>query len=185
MKVNSHPEAADFEAYVIGALENEARHAFLAHVSECEACAATLQREARVELAMFEVHEAARKNELEKGSPQANRGARVLTLRPKRRTMTLAIGALAAAAAIFFFHRIRKSPAPSNGPPMTMTVTAPRETTPIPPVTCPDGMDQERCVEDAHRHGLFVAYPPWAAAPPLGGGSGRGPNGPPFGDGQM
>jgi hypothetical protein len=35
-------------------------------------------------------------------------------------------------------------------------------------VVCADGPDQLACVEDAERHGLFVQYPDWAGAPPLG-----------------
>jgi hypothetical protein len=38
---------------------------------------------------------------------------------------------------------------------------------PIPDVICADGPEQDACVAEAHRHGLFVAYPTRAGAPRL------------------
>jgi hypothetical protein len=158
-----------FESFVIGALDAADSEAFVAHVSTCDACAAKLQNESRHELAIAEVHAASPKRVLPGIVPA------------KRRTAAwIGAGALALAAALLLFV-LGRPRVPVEGRTETMTVTAPPVTTPIPLVVCRDGRGQEKCVEEAHRHGLFVSYPPWAKAPPLGGGrSGQGPNGPPF-----
>ncbi len=180
--MSDHPNAAAFEAFVIGALDEPERAKFVEHVSTCDMCAATLEREAAVELALMDVHEASKKK-------RSVRPTSTVPLRndivPLRRA-SIVVGAVAIAAALFLFLRSRDPKEATTGPAMTMTVqaNAPPETAPIPPVTCLDGMGQEKCIEDAHRHGLFVVYPPWAKSPPLGG-AGRGPNGPPFGDEAM
>lgn len=168
-----HPQAAMFESFVIGALTEEESAAFVAHVSDCDACATKLEAEARGELAIREVHDASR------------RGA------PKKvvRRWSLAAGgagALALAAAVLLLV-LSRSQGRRDVPDPTTTALAPTAATPIPLVVCPDGLAQAKCVEEAHRHGLFVSYPPWGSAPPLGGGgrSGPGPNGSPFSAQQM
>lgn len=169
-----HPQDSAFESFVIGAMSDEESAAFVAHTSACDACAKKLEVEAQTELAMFEVHA-----ESVRAKP-----VRLLDVNRRRRALYAgATGALALAAALFLFVRGRTAPddEPSKTT-MTVTVTAPPATqAPKPLVVCPDGLQQEKCVEDAHRHGLFVSYPPWAGPPSLGGGrSGTGPNGSPF-----
>jgi hypothetical protein len=167
-----------FESFVIGAMPEPETRAFVAHVSECESCAKKLAIEAHAELAVLEVH-AASKGAIHRGAPVKSRS----------RARWAGTGALALAAAVLLFvlfGRGRHEEASSSTPKSTMTVSAPRAAEPIPLVICPDGRGQEKCVEDAHRHGLFVSYPPSAGAPPLGGGrSGQGPNGSPFSPQQM
>src|SRR5205807_2647023 len=53
---------------------------------------------------------------------------------------------------------------------------------PIPLVVCADGPEQGKCVQNAHRRGLYVRWPDWAGAPPLGGrrNPGAGPADSPF-----
>ena len=94
-----------------------------------------------------------------------------------------AAGALALAAAILLLVLSRRNH--EEALPATMTVSTAKACEPIPLTVCPDGSDQEKCIEDAHRHGRFVSYPPWASTPPLGGGrSGQGPSASPV-PGQM
>jgi hypothetical protein len=167
-----HPQAAMFERFVIGALTDEETASFVAHVSGCDPCAKKLEAEAKVELAIAEVHAASRRI-----APRA--------LARRWPLMGAGAGALALAAAVLLFV-LSRSQGHRDAPTQTMTVAAPPAAQPIPLVVCPDGLDQEKCVEEAHRHGLFVGYPPWGAAPPLGGGrSGQGPSGSPFSVQQM
>ena len=174
-----HPQDSIIEAFVIGALPEPETAAFIAHVSECDVCAKKLEAEAKTELAIVEVVAASKV-----ASP-----VRARTHRKRRpRLLWGAAGGLALAAAILLLVLSRKDrgDAPTSTSTTTMTVSAPRAEAPIPLVVCADGLEQEKCVEEAHRHGLFVSYPPWASAPPLGGGrSGPGPNGSPFAPQQM
>ena len=101
------------------------------------------------------------------------------------------VAAFAAAAVLLLFFGFGRekgdvASSPISSAKSTMKVSAPRAAAPVPLVVCPDGEGQNKCVEDAHRHGLVVSYPPWAAAPPLGGGRpGQGPNGSPFAPNHM
>jgi hypothetical protein len=179
-----HPEATEFEAFVIGALDDARRTAFLAHVDGCDACSAKLEAEAKAELAILEVHEAAKEAPKKKQAPSAA-GANVRRI--PIRGVAAVTAVLVVAASLFFYIRSKRNEGASTSStaPMTMTVTtaattAPAEA-PIPPVVCLDGEGQEKCIDDAHQHGLVVKYPPWAKGPLFGGGpSGRGPNGSPF-----
>lgn len=177
-----HPRDSAFEAFVIGALDERESAAFVAHASACDACATKLASEAQAELAVLEVHAASR-SEIPKAKAAPHAKAAPAKVK-SRLVMWSSAGALALAAAVLLFlfsGRGRREEAGNTSSKTTMTVSAPRATQPIPLVTCPDGLEQEKCVEDAHRHGLFVGYPPWASAPPLGGGrSGQGPSGSPF-----
>lgn len=165
-----HPAESELSAYVLGMLEGEAKVALVDHVSTCDACAKKLRAEAEAELRVIEVAE--------------RRVAPVVALpRPARRA-TGALVALAAAAAFLLFARGSERGA-TQGTPMKMTVSVSATAAPIPLVTCPDAARQAECVSDAHRRGLYVAYPPWAAAPRFGGSGGRGPSRSPFGDHQM
>ncbi len=180
-----HPQQPKFEAFAIGALTDEESAAFVEHVSTCDDCAKKLEAEARAELAILEVHAASKLD-----APRV-RGVR--GVRAPKVTVWRAAGALALAAALLLFVLSRRGAQPTATT-MTVSVSAPSiaasagapGSQPIPLVVCPDSLDQEKCVEDAHRHGLFVSYPPWASAPPLGGGrSGQGPTGSPFSTRQM
>lgn len=165
-----HPAHAIFEAYVIGALTEPASDSFTSHVATCEVCAKKLEAEARAELGMLEIHAAT------KAAPP-----RVTADRPRIRRPRLWAGAsvLAIAASVLLILALRRSH--EIAPPSSMTVSVTRPSEPIPLVVCPDGVHQEECVETAHRHGLFVRYPAWGSAPPLGGSrGGQGPSGSPF-----
>lgn len=176
-----HPNDATIEHYVIGALEGAAHDDFVAHVSACEACAAKLAREAETELAVLEVSEARRARARTAKSTAAPAATIDLDAQRRRRRLLTAATVIALAAAVLLFLRSKKEDDARDRAPMSMKASAPRTAAPIPLVTCPDGIGQEKCIEDAHRHGLSVGYPPWAGAPPLGGGpSDRGPNGSPF-----
>jgi anti-sigma factor RsiW len=50
-----HATAADLESYVLGALDPERIESFEAHCAECDACAAALAGEARLEVAFEQV----------------------------------------------------------------------------------------------------------------------------------
>lgn len=173
-----HPLDSTFESFVIGAMAEAERSAFVAHVSECEACAKKLASEAQAELGMYEVHAAAKAASTTptKSAKQGN----VVRLAGRRRSAIMAAaGALALAAAILLLVLSRRNH--EEALPATMTVSTAKASEPIPLTVCPDGSDQEKCIEDAHRHGRFVSYPPWASTPPLGGGrSGQGPSASPF-----
>lgn len=54
-----HPEDAQIEAFVMGSLDGGASAEFVEHVSSCDACAAKLQAEARLEVTLGEVARAA------------------------------------------------------------------------------------------------------------------------------
>lgn len=51
--MTEHPDIATFELFTMGALEND--EAFVGHVAGCDACSATLAREARLELLLKDV----------------------------------------------------------------------------------------------------------------------------------
>jgi hypothetical protein len=211
-----HPLESTFESFVIGALAEGESAAFVAHVSECDACAKKLEGEAQAELGMYEVASAAKgaaevaakgdakvaakgdaKVAAKGGADAAARmsststtttttttttgGATegsVVGLRTWRRNAMVLGSAFALAAAILVVLTRRNH---EEALPATMTVSTANAAEPIPLTVCPDGNDQEKCIEDAHRHGRFVSYPPWASTPPLGGNrSGQGPSGSPF-----
>ena len=54
-QLRSHVDVDDLELYVLGALDGDRLDAVEAHVMACEACAAALAREARLEAALDEV----------------------------------------------------------------------------------------------------------------------------------
>jgi hypothetical protein len=169
-----HPQESMFERFMIGALSDAETASFVAHVSGCDPCAKKLEVEAQAELAIAEVHAAAKRPAPRRSLPRTGRPV-----------LGAVAGSLALAAAVLLFV-LGRPKTHEDDRVQTMTVSDQRPTQPIPLVVCPDGIDQEKCVEDAHRHGLFVSYPPWASAPPLGGGrSGQGPSGSPFSVQQM
>jgi anti-sigma factor RsiW len=96
-RLESHVDGDDLALYVLGALDGHRLDAVEAHVMACEACAAELAREARLEAALEEVARRA---------GARGRGAVVhLAGSPRRairsgRFMGGALGALAAAAGI-------------------------------------------------------------------------------------
>jgi len=142
--MTEHLETTEFEQFAQGALDASRLARFEAHASSCQACAAALMREARLELALVE-RSAARV-----ARPWAQRGSR-------SRGVAAAILAVAAAAAAVLVV-VRRHDAP------------PREAgiRSIAGVICLAGPEQAACVRRAHRHGLVVQYPDWAGLPPLG-----------------
>ena len=89
--IGRHATAAEMEAYVMGALEPSRIEAFEAHCAGCEACAAALSGEARLEVAFETV---------------ARRPSRLPVARPMRVAMYGAAGlaAMAAAVLLWFGH---------------------------------------------------------------------------------
>lgn len=138
-----HPASSDVALFVHGELDGARRARFEAHVAQCGACAEQLAGEARLELALFEVASA----------PPARMSARRT---PRRHTATRA--AAAAVVAIALVVMTRRDAAPP--------IEASRA---IPGVICAAGATRASCIERAYRHGLYVQYPSWASAPPLGG----------------
>ena len=61
--MDHHPDPASFEAFILEDLPEDEVPAFLAHVSACDDCAAKLQGEAQLELALIDVHAHARSEE--------------------------------------------------------------------------------------------------------------------------
>jgi anti-sigma factor RsiW len=86
-----HATAADLESYVLGALDPDRIDGFEAHCAECDACAAALAGEARLEVAFEQV---------------ARRPVRVASPRPLRAAAYGAAGlvAMAAAVVLWFGH---------------------------------------------------------------------------------
>jgi len=86
-----HATAADLESYVLGALDPDRIETFEAHCAECEACAAALAGEARLEVAFEQI---------------ARRPVRVGSPRPLRAAAYGAAGlvAMAAAVVLWFGH---------------------------------------------------------------------------------
>jgi anti-sigma factor RsiW len=83
-----HATAADLESYVLGALDPVRIEGFEAHCAECDACAAALAGEARLEVAFEQV---------------ARRPVRVATPRPLRAAAYGAAGLVAMAAAVLLW----------------------------------------------------------------------------------
>jgi anti-sigma factor RsiW len=89
-----HATAADLESYVLGALGPDRIESFEAHCAECDACAAALAGEARLEVAFEQV---------------ARRPVRVASPRPPHPLRAAAYGAaglvaMAAAVVLWFGH---------------------------------------------------------------------------------
>lgn len=89
-----HATAADLESYVLGALDPHRIEGFEAHCAECDACAAALAGEARLEVAFEQV---------------ARRPERVASPRPPHPLRVAAYGAaglvaMAAAVVLWFGH---------------------------------------------------------------------------------
>jgi hypothetical protein len=139
--MTDHHDATELALFVRGELEGARRASFEAHVAGCEACAARLASEARLEVA------------LEALGPALAGG--LARRRRVRRAVAAAVVAAAAAVVLVTVHRGGE--------------LAPLATRSLPQVTCADGPDQSACIKRAHQHGLFVRYPSWAGAPPFGG----------------
>jgi len=140
--MTAHLDTAELEDFVQGTLDGTRLAQFEARVSSCDACAASLMREARLELALVEL-----------GTPAASPPAR----RWSRRAMPAVLAIAATAAAILLVVARPGSPA--------WRAASVRS---IPGVVCPPGTEQATCVQRAHGHGLFVEEPAWAGPPPLG-----------------
>jgi hypothetical protein len=153
-----HPAESTFEAYVLGILPASERSSFVTHVAECEACSERLSREATLELSLLEA--------------RAALPPRRVTAR-RRRVPNVVYLAVAMAAAVLLWFRFRPHP------PAPVAARAPAA--PIPAVECRDWTKQAACIQEAHRHGLYVSYPATDSVPMLGGGaSSAGPSAPPF-----
>ncbi len=98
-----HPVASDLELYVMGALDPATAARIEAHVGECEACAAALAHEARLEMAFEQIAHAP---ETGVRIVAAKRDAAARAATAHRRTVTFACalgGALSIAAAWFLW----------------------------------------------------------------------------------
>jgi hypothetical protein len=140
--MSDHTDATELALFLRGELEEPRLASLEIHVSSCDACAARLTGEARLELAL---------NELGPELAQSLAQRRV-----RARLVGVALIAAAAAVAVVSLGR-SDVPAP------------PASARSISRVVCAEGPDQAACVERAHHHGLFVEYPGWAGAPPFGG----------------
>lgn len=157
---SAHPSAADFEHYILGALEPEPAARLEAHTLECPACAERLRQEALLEERLREV-------------AQAPRGAPVL--RPARwhavqRAAVLAGGLAAAALALLMLSPPGAPPPADPGlarglargledgfPEMEPIRDAPGTDARL--VACPDLSSQQTCAAEALARGLWVQYP--------------------------
>jgi hypothetical protein len=86
--VQAHATAAELELYVLGALDAGRIEAFEAHCATCDACAAALAGEAKLEIAFEQVQ---------------RRAAKVEAIRPLRAVAYGAAGVLAMAAAVLLW----------------------------------------------------------------------------------
>jgi anti-sigma factor RsiW len=102
------PEA--LELYILGALDAEPSLALEAHAATCTACAAALQREARLELGLLEVARA----------PASLQGFR-------RRRLQLGVAGLAAAAAAAVLLLLVQPRATPDGQPRLVRCEDPRQ----------------------------------------------------------
>ena len=150
--MQTHPD--DLDLYVMDAVSDERREEIEAHVMACAECAAALQREARLELALPEVAQAS--IERERAPIPIARASR---RRPRRICITAGLAAAAGLAALLGTRVLmRHSAAP----------------TPI-VVNCPIDEHARACVDQARMHGLYVQYPiprpvPIYESPNLAGG---------------
>ena len=86
--IGRHATAAELEAYVMGGLDAGRIESFEAHCAECDACAAALTGEARLEVAFETV---------------ARRASPVPVARPMRAALYGAAGLVAMAAAVLLW----------------------------------------------------------------------------------
>jgi len=153
--MHDHVDASEIEDFVIGALAGDRRARFETHLSSCDHCAQRLAREARLEVALVEVQAAA-----------------AATRRRQRLVAGSMWGAPVLVVAILAALVLGKGDRPGGAGSARAHVV------------CSDGPDQLACVDDAHRHGLFVQYPVWAGPPPFGEQDpSAGPSAAPFQDG--
>lgn len=139
-----HTDPLELAMFVRGELTGARLDSFEAHVAACQPCARRLTGEARLEVALAELGPS-----LASAPPLARR---------RRARWVPPVVALAAAAAVLLVVVLRdRAPAPRAA-----------NIRSIPGVVCGDGPAQAECVTNAHRHGLFVAYPP-SAGQPFGG----------------
>ncbi len=138
----SHPDDSTIERFVMGMLDDDAD--FVAHVSGCDECSRKLQREAEVELAMFEIRARASASRVAEA-----RAARAPAPRARRawRVLGPALAFAAAATVIAWVGHRRMRPAPSDA------------TAAVRVVTCPDGPRQLECIAEANRSGARLEYP--------------------------
>jgi len=170
--MREHPTRDALEAFVMGALEADPK--LEEHLATCDACTARLAEEARLELALHGVADRVRRR-----TPRAAPGALPPRERPTLRQRTIGWAKVLLAATLAAGLVLQTIGPGLRSPAREAAQPAPP---PIPNVICPDGLQQVACVEEAHRHGLYVEYPAWAGAPPLGGSRtfGAGPDGAPF-----
>jgi anti-sigma factor RsiW len=86
--IGQHATPAELELYVLGALGEDRVEAFEAHCAACDACAAALSGEAKLELTFEQV---------------ARRSVRAPVVRPVRAVAYGAAGVLAMAAAVLLW----------------------------------------------------------------------------------
>lgn len=169
--MTEHPDHEDFDRFVEGELDEPARGAFEAHVVSCAACAARLERAARLELAMYELGAQLAGGARTTQAPAARGG--VAAPPPARRRISAVVAVAMLAAIVVLAVGLGDAPSP----------TASRA---IPQVVCPIPGDEAGCVARARMHGLVVRYPA-STPPPLGTGRddglGRGPSTSPFAGG--
>jgi len=126
-----HASARDLELYVIGALDPASAARVEAHVCDCEACAASLAGEARLEMAFEQIAIGLDPDRSQVRRAVAKRDAASRAVVTHRRTVTIACalgGALSIAAAWFLWVTPAPQDARALGAP-TVDVNADAETT--------------------------------------------------------
>jgi hypothetical protein len=123
-----HLSASELELFVIGALGNARAAAVEAHVGACERCAAALAREARVEMTLDEIANAAVTRDLSAPRPAAkSTGLAPRKPRPAARSLAItAAGSLSLAAAVLLLlvpSRHVRGPT-ASGPPAEVRASA-------------------------------------------------------------
>lgn len=128
MPGHATPDA--LEQYVIGALDAASAAWVEAHVAGCEACAAALQREARLELSLFEVA----------AQPSSLAGHR-----RRRARLAAALTGLTALAAGASWLLSMDRPPPADGHPQV--------------VRCVDARSADECIARAQFDGVLTIGP--------------------------
>jgi hypothetical protein len=145
--MTAHPDHAQIELFVLGALDDAESALFTDHVAACGACSAKLAEEAKLELALMDLPK--------------SRSAAVVAPRPQRIRQRVAFAtagfAAAAAIALWAFRGaiVAKRDLAAAGAPRAVA-------------SCPDGVHQLDCIAEAHRDGRTLEYPRAGAIAALG-----------------
>lgn len=149
-----HVPADDLALYVMGELPPARSAKMEAHVVLCPACAAALGREAKLEIALYEIGASLDAEQGKRGRSAHPRAPAARRVRPGPAILALTVSLALAAGYLLWISR------PSRG-------LAARAADRPSLVACPPGQSEvaERCRAWARRTGLYVQDPPGAAIP--------------------